>query len=39
MTTTPEPLSGLVISMSSRLLSLLIDFSSILGGLGPFLSI
>ena len=34
MTKTPEPLSGLAITMSSRFLSLLIDFSSVLGGLG-----
>ena len=38
MTTTPEPLSGLVITMSSRFASFLIDFSSVFGGLGPFLS-
>ena len=38
MTKTPEPLSGLVITMSSSFLSLLIDFSSVLGDLGPFLS-
>ena len=38
MTTTLEPLSGLVITMSSHFLSLLIDFSLVLGGLDPFLS-
>ena len=38
MTKTPEPLSSLVITMSSNFLTLLIDLSSVLGGLGPFLS-
>ena len=38
MTTTPEPLSGFVITMSSRRLSSLTAFTSDLGGRGPFLS-
>ena len=38
MTTTPEPLSGFVITMSSRRFSSLTAFTSDLGGRGPFLS-
>ena len=38
MMTTPEPLSGFVITMSSRFFSWLTDLRSAFGGFGVFLS-